>query len=314
MRSSPTLSGRCGGSVAGRPSGVALQGLRSSPTLGGRCWLPHQQPCAAGRRVAILTDPGGPVLARPPVGWQRSPGSCDPHRPSRAGAGAGRELRRVMPRLRSSPTLSGRCWPEPHRSMRRDRVAILTDPLGPVLGLRSSGCRRSVSQLLRSSPTLSGRCWPDSRDEGARPDASMLRSSPTLRAGAGPTWEPGSVLPARVAILTDPLGPVLGAGRGRAAPVISVAILTDPLGPVLAGLTDGTPGTGHTVAILTDPLGPVLAGTMPRSVAAGGCDPHRPSRAGAGASPPVNVQSQRRSCDPHRPSRAGAGSRLRGRR
>ena len=113
--------------------------LRSSPTLAGRCWCPDVVMLVlADHLVAILTDPGGPVLVAPltladtarladvailtdpggpvlghPFPFQQQPdqGSCDPHRPWRAGAG-----RWILgeysanPLLRSSPTLAGRCW------------------------------------------------------------------------------------------------------------------------------------------------------------------------------------------------------------
>ena len=65
----------------------------------------------------------------------------------------------------------------------------------------------------------------------------------------------------QVAILTDPCG--AGAGqdlrRGRVRER-GVAILTDPLGPVLV-LKSRQAVTAEMVAILTDPLGPVLVRT-----------------------------------------------------
>ena len=213
MRSSPTLSGRCWLGI-GTPACPRHQRLRSSPTLSGRCW----SPCTGckGRRSR----------------------SCDPHRPSRAGAGLERN-----PRMPAPP-----------------EVAILTDPLGPVLGPVVQLQVRPASATLRSSPTLSGRCW--------RPSPGW----PTARGNS-------------VAILTDPLGPVLGDDPvPRAAECVLVAILTDPLGPVLGRHRRGVRAAG------------------------GSCDPHRPSRAGAGSWIPRRSQRAPTSCDPHRPSRAGAGA------
>src|SRR6266540_2266367 len=210
LRSSPTLEGRCCRLPPGRDAGLLLRRLRSSPTLEGRCCprrrgrpLPSNQggcdphrPWRAGaapavevvryrptKEVAILTDPGGPVLPSPP-----SPSTtCSPKW------------------LRSSPTLEGRCCWEMHRDpvAQGDGVAILTDPGGPVLPWcdaqprwpstrcdphrpwRAGAARRLMPatdgalKVLRSSPTLEGRCcphgWNASSSRGSR-----LRSSPTL--------------------------------------------------------------------------------------------------------------------------------------
>jgi len=164
-------------------------------------------------------------------------------------------------RLRSSPTLEGRCCSrpgprgpggrprgcDPHRPWRAGAaqptpeqltdpfsVAILTDPGGPVLPVGRVQAAYAREVALRSSPTLEGRC--------------CERTAGSLDGGLD-----------EVAILTDPGGPVL---------------LTDA-GPSLLEVT--------TVAILTDPGGPVLPG-HPGGLhppAAPGCDPHRPWRAGA---------------------------------
>ena len=61
LRSSPTPEGRC---WAGLPGiGAAVLKLRSSPTPEGRCWEAETGTVdVEGQIVAILTDPGGPVL------------------------------------------------------------------------------------------------------------------------------------------------------------------------------------------------------------------------------------------------------------
>ena len=310
--------------------------LRSSPTLSGRCWT-RSPDCAD--HVTKSCDPhrpsraGAGAAARPAVHGNLS--GCDPHRPSRVGAGAAARSARPRQRavailtdprragagaagrtpaytvrmLRSSPTLSGRCLPvvcrlpstyrgcDPHRpsragagdlrravSRRYCDVAILTDPLGPVLAGAAGVASGRACRWLRSSPTLSGRCW-RGRPGPDRVSRSLLRSSPTL---SGRCWRVrGQWLVSRlraVAILTDPLGPVLGGRRARHGHTVNmVAILTDPLGPVLAAAR-------------------AASSRMPWR-----CDPHRPSRAGAGGDGWLTTGADWR-CDPHRPSRAGAGT------
>ncbi len=105
--------------------------LRSSPTTGGRCWRrprmasplptgrcdPHR-PRGAGAgvggwlqhsvpgRVAILTDHGGPVLAR----WMTS-SDLD-----------------TIPSLRSSPTTGGRCWTTPSQQSLLNQSGLRSSP------------------------------------------------------------------------------------------------------------------------------------------------------------------------------------------
>ncbi len=113
------------------------------------------------RDVAILTDPGGPVL---PL-----------HDKVRGCA---------LPKLRSSPTLEGRCC-NLHQSPEgelRILVAILTDPGGPVL--------RSWPRLPHS-PTAVVAILTD-------PGGPVLHDHLELLGAL-----------TRVAILTDPGGPVL---------------------------------------------------------------------------------------------------------
>ena len=137
LRSSPTLVGRCW-LLAEVKVSMSFDKLRSSPTLVGRCWLLAEvkvsmsfdklrsSPTLVGRcsdgpipvmnrdGVAILTDPGGPVLA----------------------AGTAFVTPVTVFELRSSPTLVGRCWLDPavEAGAVTVLVAILTDPGGPVLG------------------------------------------------------------------------------------------------------------------------------------------------------------------------------------
>jgi len=113
-------------------------------------------------RVAILTDPGGPVL-RPPRCWPTCPRviGCDPHRPWRAGAAIAAQCDKLGPcksALRSSPTLEGRCctgrsstWTPPGRRC---------DPHRPWRA-GAAWCEHVGNperRKLRSSPTLEGRC------------------------------------------------------------------------------------------------------------------------------------------------------------
>ena len=136
--------------------------------------------------VAILTDPGGPVLAPRGSGRSCRTWGCDPHRPRRAGAG-----RRALVADAADPD-----------------VAILTDPGGPVLAGSQSGppwpgrgCdphrprragaggRRTVGsitvrRLLRSSPTPEGRCWAPTRRMCSSPTRCCDPHRPR-RAGAG---------------------------------------------------------------------------------------------------------------------------------
>ena len=224
------------------PGRAAVNRGRRSDS-GGRCW-----PDSVRRlrmRVAILTDPGGPVL----VGVH----------------GAVRVGERSVAILTDpgGPVL-GR--PTPRPTACRPRVAILTDPGGPVLGGSARQRARLDVPWLRSSPTLTGRCW--------------LPGPLAVTA-----WRPV------VAILTDPGGPVLGCpppGRGPGVP--AVAILTDPGGPVLGPLAHHGGKHHHVgVAILTDPGGPVLVpgrGVPRSSMWIRCCDPHRPWRAGAGPARP----------------------------
>ena len=63
--------------------------LRSSPTPEGRCWTGGDRVQRLERHaVAILADPGGPVLVTTRTRrWSRTKRGCDPRRPRRAGAG-----------------------------------------------------------------------------------------------------------------------------------------------------------------------------------------------------------------------------------
>ena len=61
LRSSPTPEGRCWGHRV--TPGMSRSGLRSSPTPEGRCWDLAHDAVPAVQGVAILADPGGPVLA-----------------------------------------------------------------------------------------------------------------------------------------------------------------------------------------------------------------------------------------------------------
>src|SRR6266540_3477179 len=270
------------------PVAAKARALRSSPTLEGRCCPGATRNHAGHPLVAILTDPGGPVLpadsCRPRTARSRC---CDPHRPWRAGAAR-------MGGTRARAVVQG-C--DPHRPWRAGAarkirievvderyVAILTDPGGPVL-LAMDDATKAYLDELRSSPTLEGRCC----------CARSLAGSPRQR---------------RVAILTDPGGPVLLQDvRTCRCEGECVAILTDPGGPVLP--SPPSPSTtcspkwlrssptlegrccwemhrdpvaqGDGVAILTDPGGPVLR-TRPRRSGCSRspcCDPHRPWRAGA---------------------------------
>ena len=258
LRSSPTPEGRCWLQPLQRGSRRCLQRcdphrprravagisltpiyggyrvLRSSPTPEGRCWLRVAAVDPPDLPVAILTDPGGPVLAAelPGVyGWVHV--------------------------LRSSPTPEGRCWPhvvaqladpgvvailtdpggpvlvrpthlsecsalscDPHRPRRagagsRDRVviqrraqvAILTDPGGPVLA-DDPAAGRPGQAALRSSPTPEGRCWPQPITPPIA-HTSLLRSSPTPEGRCWRAAPRDHVVRGDVAILTDPGGPVL---------------------------------------------------------------------------------------------------------
>ncbi len=213
---------------------------------GGLVLVPGRPVDVLAERVAILTDPEGPMLV------------ADLEKETR--------LQRVVAILtnREGPMLAGFGDRVPELV---PVVAILTDTEGPMLGW--SPCRRSCRCRRRCDP-----------HRPRRADAGFRR----LHHGS----------PLRVAILTDSEGPIL-------------AEITERLRRVVAR-----------VAILTDPGGPVLAWRPGPS--AGGrrcCDPHRPRRTGAGCSRRTRRPASRRYFDPHRPRRSGAsrpGPRRQGRR
>ena len=129
--------------------------------------------------VAMLTDPGGPVLPMPDdwrpvavaVAILTDPGG--PVLPEWSNTG----VIAIHP-LRSSPTPEGRCCLlldiDPAELA---RVAILTDPGGPVLP-SSEGWPSGGGPPLRSSPTPEGRCCVLTIGE-PETDTPWLRSSPT---------------------------------------------------------------------------------------------------------------------------------------
>ena len=164
--------------------------------------------------VAILTDPGGPVL--PTHSWQiqASRSCCDPHRPRRAGAAHRRDGGRLPDPAVAILTDPG--GPVLHLAGGQaerlpDRVAILTDPGGPVLPLIRHIMLRWVR--LRSSPTPEGRCCPAGRAVHGHRHLSCDPHRPR-RAGAAPP-QPGDDWAGPVAILTDPGGPVLLTSEAR---------------------------------------------------------------------------------------------------
>ena len=256
LRSSPTPGGRCwhrAGAV--RP---LTHGLRSSPTPGGRCW-PHRQPgkrrtrCCdphrprgagagaeprigheLGAEVAILTDPGGPVLVDPAADLDsdgRVAILTDPVGPvlamswSRPGGD--------VQELRSSPTPGGRCWTVGVRVRAAGLpVAILTDPGGrcwdtdagqvqgpagvAILRPRGAGAG-SPSTPRRLTPT----CCDPHRPRGAGAGSAAwscsspltgLRSSPTP---GGRCWPPQGGRDGAPGWRCDPHRP-RGAGAGGA--------------------------------------------------------------------------------------------------
>ena len=181
LRSSPTRRAGAGAASTGNPLRIAAK-LRSSPTPEGRCWVTMWGSTWLMVLVAILTDPragAGPPHPRSPP----HPRRCDPHRPRRAGAGtACSPCSPSSSALRSSPTPEGRCWGrlilEARRTLRR------CDPHRPPRAGAGTAC----------SP--------------CSPSSSALRSSPTPGPVlAEPVPDPGPTY--RVAILTDPGGPVL---------------------------------------------------------------------------------------------------------
>jgi len=157
------------------PGGPVLPAPASPPRIRPRTGCDPHRPWRAGAApgrwgggagraglVAILTDPGGPVL-RPPRCWPTCPRviGCDPHRPWRAGAAIAAQCDKLGPcksALRSSPTLEGRCctgrsstWTPPGRRC---------DPHRPWRA-GAAWCEHVGNperRKLRSSPTLEGRC------------------------------------------------------------------------------------------------------------------------------------------------------------
>ena len=284
LRSSPTPWGRRWPPID-RAIAPSITTLRSSPTpvgpvLGGE----PDRADALQVLVAILTDPGGPVLDLRVergrvlvilVAILTDPAGPVLVEPFRTGIGSEH-------RLRSSPTPGGRCW-----------VGVMCTP-GPEKPLRSSptpgaGAGVITARLLsthpglRSSPTPGGRCWPPAPAQapycGTCCDPHRPRG-----AGAGrrrSRCDPG---PLRVAILTDPGGPVL-ADRVQADPSLDTALRSSP-----------TPG-GRCWYRSALPAGPIR-----RS-----CDPHRPREGRCWRRSPV-ARRQLNSCDPHRPRGAGAGA------
>ncbi len=217
--------------------------------------------CTSWSRVAILTDPGGPVLLATTTDaytgqWLRSSPTlegrccggcvdvgehqgcgyeeeacCDPHRPWRAGAAARRYADETVGRsqLRSSPTLEGRC----------------------CMGWKTSAVKRLPR--LRSSPTLEGRCC--SVVAKFTRYQQELRSSPTLEGRC--CWQPRRT-PTRDNGC-DPHRP----WRAGAAAAASMWVNTKRSSPTLegrccAGQLQQVTGREGEVAILTDPGGPVL--------------------------------------------------------
>ena len=219
-------------------------------------------------RVAILADPGGPVLAL-----------------GRAAAGPADQRVAILADP-GGPVLAGLLADDTGPVA---GVAILADPGGPVLALPGPSSGGGHTGWLRSSPTPEGRCWLAGWRAGRSPCQSwLLRSSPTPEGrcwldavGGDDGGDPG------VAILADPGGPVLAGRQAFAGAVLqAVAILAGPGGPVL-GCAPRAVLTARGVAILADPGGPVLGrrsrcapGTRPAC-----CDPRRPRRAGAGRPP-----------------------------
>ena len=202
------------------------------------------EPAAAARadqrRVAILTDPGGPVLE--------------------AGILAADQIAVLVAILTDpgGPVLGPLClgaalWLN---------VAILTDPGGPVLGAAGCFAAAAAAMLLRSSPTPGGRCWAGWVVQ-LRPDKA-------------------------VAILTDPGGPVL-VPRCRWSRDRQRGLRSSP-----------TPGGRCWPADLRRP-----------ARATPSCDPHRPRGAGAGCGIGGLIVPRAQGCDPHRPRGAGAGTGVR---
>src|SRR6266540_2851611 len=323
------------------PVAAKARALRSSPTLEGRCCPGATRNHAGHPLVAILTDPGGPVLpadsCRPRTARSRC---CDPHRPWRAGAAR-------MGGTRARAVVQG-C--DPHRPWRAGAarkirievvderyVAILTDPGGPVL-LAMDDATKAYLDELRSSPTLEGRCCcarslagsPRQRrvailtdpggpvlhaaweQRGSR-TASVLRSSPTLE---GRCCSAASPTPRCSTCGCDPHRPWrAGAAVQRFSnPAVSTALRSSPTleGRCCVQLPDGSVPGPLAVAILTDPGGPVLLWrAWPAVRCPGCCDPHRPWRAGAASAAASAPGPRARRCDPHRPWRAGAACRRR---
>ncbi len=224
-------AGKCTGTRSPR-----VMGLRSSPTLEGRCCPGATRNHAGHPLVAILTDPGGPVLpadsCRPRTARSRC---CDPHRPWRAGAAR-------MGGTRARAVVQG-C--DPHRPWRAGAarkirievvderyVAILTDPGGPVL-LAMDDATKAYLDELRSSPTLEGRCCTRHGSNEAREPHRCCDPHRPWRAGAARQRLRRRDVRLAVAILTDPGGPVLPSPQSRDHGLDEVAILTDPGGPVL---------------------------------------------------------------------------------
>ena len=247
-----------------RAGAARWRGRRSGPIRGG-C-DPHRPRRAGaalgssvhhalGAFVAILTDPGGPVLPPPERRPRRSCARCDPHRPRRAGAALG-------PRQVGTGTA----------------VAILTDPGGPVLpAVRRRPCM--VRYRLRSSPTPEGRCC--MRDLTFRAVSSSCDPHRPRRAGAAVLVQLGSGGQRLVAILTDPGGPVLPSSSSS-VPAGSVSLRSSPTPEGrCCRHHQGWRLLADDVAILTDPGGPVLHGIAVPCAGPARCDPHRPRRAGA---------------------------------
>ena len=166
--------------------------------------------------VAILTDPGGPVLVR-------AGAPADDGHPSRL-----RSLR---------PTLVGRCWARRCTCSRNPRTALRSSPT-----LVGRCCNAKLGRKHRL-PGLS--CdphrpwWAGAGTPRRRWPAGVTGNVAILTDPGGPVLgavEGGvDVDPALVAILTERLGgPVLGEAVVHARPVHGVAILTDLGGPVLA--------------------------------------------------------------------------------
>src|SRR6266540_3627395 len=214
--------------------------LRSSPTLEGRCCNLHQSPEGELRiLVAILTDPGGPVLRS----WPRLP-----HSPTAVVA---------ILTDPGGPVLHGQ---ERVTAMGGVEVAILTDPGGPVLPPRAGPTRGRTRRCCDPH-----RPW--------RAGAAMRQ------------WTDEIARQLRVAILTDPGGPVLR--PPRCWPTCPRVIGCDPHRPWRAGAA---------IAAQCDKLGPCKSALRSSPTLEGRCCTGRSST----WTPPG------RRCDPHRPWRAGA--------